>query len=304
MTTVDDPSRTSQREVHRRELAELIELDAVRLQDGARFAEDLRLDSLAMMCVRTWLETEGVTIGGERDLPPTVGGVLSLLGQVAAPGLSIEVRSGTATGTAAGLFPPVGPARTAPSLAPVMATPALRLTLIEQQDIGFLYALAAHPETGFRWRYRGSPPPFERFTAELWSQVLVQYVVRRVDDDQPVGHVVAYAATPGLRHAYVGAVFDPRHTGTGAAAHAVTLFLRYLFHTFGMVKLYMEVPGFNWPQIRSGEGRLFTVEGVLKDHDYYAGRSWDSYLLAVYPEQANLDPTGGDDPADEPTGSH
>jgi RimJ/RimL family protein N-acetyltransferase len=114
-------------------------------------------------------------------------------------------------------------------------------------------------------------------------------VVRRVEDDQPVGQVVAYSAAPGMRHAHIGAVFDPRHTGTGAPAQAVGLFVRYLFHTFGMTKLYLEVPGFNWPQLRSGEGRLFRVEGVLRDHDYYAGRCWDSYLLAIYPD----DGTGG-----------
>jgi len=34
--------------------------------------------------------------------------------------------------------------------------------------------------------------------------------------------------------------------------------------------------------VSSGEGRLFHVEGVLREHSYYAGRYWDEYLCAVY----------------------
>jgi hypothetical protein len=74
----------------------------------------------------------------------------------------------------------------------------------------------------------------------------------------------------------------PPHTGTGLAAQAVALFLRYLFHTFPLTKAYLEVPGYNWAQVRSGEGTLFEVEGVLRDHHFYAGRRWDQYLCAIY----------------------
>jgi RimJ/RimL family protein N-acetyltransferase len=294
---MDTQLTSTGREAHRKELAELLELDPAALPDAALLVDDLALDSLAMMSVLTWLETGGVTIGTDRDLPASVDEVLSLLEKAAFPGLSILVTSGPDPARQhvdwSGPVSLAGPARPAEStaraagsaLVPVLSTHLFRLTPIDRNDIGFLYALAVQPETCFRWRFRGAPPPFERFAAELWSQVLVQYVVRHAADDSPVGLVVAYAAAPGLRHAYVGAVFHPQHTGTGLAAQAVALFVRYLFHTFPLRKLYMEVPGFNWPQLRSGEDRLFRVEGVLHDHDYYAGRCWDSYLCAIYPDQ-------------------
>ena len=72
-------------------------------------------------------------------------------------------------------------------------------------------------------------------------------------------------------------------TASGMGALAVAMFARYLFHTFPLVKLYLEVPGYNWDQVSSGEDRLFKVEGVLRDHEYYAGRAWDKYLCAIYP---------------------
>ncbi|HEU4425735.1 MAG TPA: GNAT family N-acetyltransferase [Pilimelia sp.] len=293
MTTVDGRVHTTdgvageRREAHRREIAELLDLDPAALPDAARLVEDLSLDSLAMMTLLTWMESRGVTIGAEGDRPAKVGEVLSLLAKAAVPGLSITVTGGQGIGLpgAVAVPGPLGvaaprPAEAGPPLAPVLGTSALRLTPVTPDDIGFLYALTVDPETGFRWRYRGAAPPIDRFAAELWTQVLMQYVVRRTGDGEPVGHVVAYAPDQNMRYAHVGAVF--RSPGTGLAAQAVALFVRYLFHTFPLHKLYLEIPGYNWPQVSSGQDRLFDVEGVLGDHDYYAGRLWDQYVCAIY----------------------
>jgi RimJ/RimL family protein N-acetyltransferase/aryl carrier-like protein len=297
MTTVDGRARSTdhrpgeRRDAHRREIAELLELDPAALPDTARLVDDLSLDSLAMMTLLAWLETRGVTIGTDRSRPVNVGDILSLLEKAALPGLSITVTGGRDPGPLGPadlkLLPP--PAEAGSPLAPVLGNRTVRLTPVTPEDVRFLYGLAVHPETGFRWRYRGAVPPLDQFAADLWTQVLVQYVVRGTGDGQPVGHVVAYAADQSLRHAHVGAVFVPHCTGTGLGGQAVALFARYLFHTFPLHKLYLEIPGYNWPQVRSGENRLFQVEGVLRDHDYYAGRRWDQYLCAIYPDHSCRD---------------
>jgi RimJ/RimL family protein N-acetyltransferase len=107
-------------------------------------------------------------------------------------------------------------------------------------------------------------------------------VVRPARGDDVVGLVVAYSPSEG--HVHLGAVFDPAHTGSGLAAQAVVVFARYLFHSFPLRKLYLEIPEFNMPQLRSGVGRLFQVEGVLREHCYYAGRWWDQHIAAIYPD--------------------
>lgn len=273
-----EPARDS----YRRELAELLELDPADLPDQARLVEDLGLDSLAMMRILVWLESNGVVVDGDRSRPARVGDLLSLADAALAEGVSIRIGDGPhATPASATDLPATVPAPADP-LAPVLAGHGLRLDPVTPDDVGFLFTLAAAPETSFRWRFRGAPPPLERFTEGMWNQVLVQYVARRTDDDRPVGHVVAYSADPTARFVYVGAVFAPPHTGTGLAAHAVALFVRYLFHTFPFTKVYLEIPGYNWPQVRSGEGTLFAVEGVLRDHYQYAGQLWHQYLCAVY----------------------
>ncbi len=263
----------------RAELATLLDLDPSALDDHASLRDSLALDSLTMLRVITWLESRGVPITDEDALPATVGELLRSV-----PRLSVRVGGVPGMPERFAIAPPRDP------LAPVLETPALRLAPLIGEDLGFLYALAIEPETGFRWRYRGSIPPIERFKAELWNQVLLQFVVRRNSDDLPVGHVVAYGDELSLRHTYIGAVFHPRTTGTGLAAQAVSLFARHLFRTFPLEKIYLEIPGINWPQLQSGQGRLFHVEGVLRDHDYYDGRRWDKYVCALYPQDFETHP--------------
>ncbi|HEX6871712.1 MAG TPA: GNAT family N-acetyltransferase [Micromonosporaceae bacterium] len=287
MTRIDPQTRPAQaangsrREAHRRDLAEILELDPETMTDSARLVDDLGLDSLAMMTMLTWLETRGVSIGTQKALPATVGELLGRLDQLSFPGLSIKLTDGNSMPARPG---DLNVATTRSSLAPVLANHDIRLTPVEPDDVRFLYALSIHPETSFRWRYRGAPPPIDRFAADLWSQVLVQFVARRAADGEPVGHVVAYGADMNQQYAYVGAVFQPMYIGTGLAASAVKMFVRFLFHTFVLRKLYVEVPGWNWPQMRSAEGKLLQVEGVMRDHEHYAGRYWDRYLCAIYPQ--------------------
>jgi RimJ/RimL family protein N-acetyltransferase/aryl carrier-like protein len=282
-STGNAPQLRPSREDNRRELARQLDLEPDRLADGVRLVGDLALDSLGMMTVVAWLESRGVQVAGDQLTPARVGDVLTLLDQVPSPRVSVLITgNGTAAGAAA--VPALaGPARTAPPpLAPVLANTVFRLTPVQPGDVPFLFALSVEPETGFRWRYRGAPPSVERFAAELWAQVLVHYVVRGTATNEPVGYVVAYQADLSRGHAYLGAVFAAAHAGTGLTARATALFVRYLFHTFPLRKVYLEVPGWNWPQIASAAGTRFHVEGVLREHDYYAGRLWDKYVCAIY----------------------
>jgi RimJ/RimL family protein N-acetyltransferase/aryl carrier-like protein len=283
---VRDPEATAaaSRETSRRELAVLLERDPAELDDTALLVADLCLDSLAMMRLLTWLAARGINIGTDRYLPACVGDVLSLLEKAAFPGLSIRVVDGQEIASPGSVPVPVRLRPSGDPRGPVLRGEALRLTPPGPDDIGFLYGLAVDPDNGFRWRYRGSVPSFERFTAEFWTGVVVQLVARRIEDDRPVGHVVAYGGDMSMGHIYLGAVFQPDCTGGGLAAQAVAVFVRYLFKTFPLRKIYMEVPGFNWDQIASGEGTLFQVEGVLREHDYYDGRYWDKYYCAIYPD--------------------
>jgi RimJ/RimL family protein N-acetyltransferase/aryl carrier-like protein len=285
MTLMDTPMPAlSRSETLRAELALVIDRPVTELTDDAQLNDDLSLDSLAMMALTAWLQEKGVAVAKFRQPPGTVGEVLAILGKSAEPAVTVKLNGSV-----------IGPPRATPvrapqdPLAPELSSVELRLTPVEPDDVRFLYSMSVHPETAFRWRYRGNPPPVDRFAADLWHQVMVQFVVR-LPDGEPIGHVVAYGADTGQRYAYAGAVFRADFTGSGLGARAFSMFLRYLFHTFPMRKFYVEIPGFNWPQISSGEGKLFEVEGVMREHEFYAGRYWDRYLCAIYPHHVGMLP--------------
>ncbi|HZM81227.1 MAG TPA: GNAT family N-acetyltransferase [Candidatus Limnocylindrales bacterium] len=275
------------REANRRELATMLDRDPAELTDDARLVADLSLDSLAMMRLLTWLSARGVSVDTDSCLLANVGEVLSLLDKVAFPGLSIRVTEGRGISLPGVADVSVRPQRHGDPQARVLEGQAFRLVPPRPDDIGYLYGLAVDPDIGFRWRYRGSVPSFERFSSEFWTSVVVQLVARRIQDDLPVGHVVAYGGDMSMGYTYLGAVFQPEYTGTGLAAQAVAVFVRYLFKTFPLRKIYIEVPGFNWAQMASGEGILFEIEGVLKKHEYYDGQYWDKYYCAIYPESVS-----------------
>jgi RimJ/RimL family protein N-acetyltransferase len=274
------PTRT-RREQHRHDLAAVLACDVLLLNDSTCLRKDLGLDSLGMMSLITWLDSHGVSVTSQQIQSSRVGEVLSLLEKADFAELSIRLPNGEH-------LPPKAAQRPEPpeagSLAPTLANQELRLTPVEPEDMRFLYVLASHPDTCYRWRYRGVPPSMDRFAADLWSQVLVQFVARRATDGEPAGHLVCYGADLGQGYAYLGAVFRPEYNGTGLAAQGVAMFVRYLFHTFNLRKLYAEVPGFNWPQMSSGNGTLLQVEGIMRNHEHYAGQLWDRYLCAIYPE--------------------
>ena len=250
------------------------------LSDTSCLRNDVGLDSLGMLTLITWLETRGVSVSSHQIKSSQVGQVLTLLEKAELPTVSVRLPDGER-------LPMMGPRRSPPpepTLAPTLSNQELRLTPIEPEDMRFLYALASSPETCYRWRYRGVPPSLDRFAADLWSNVLEQFVARRVGDGEPAGHLVCYGADLGQGYAYLGAVFRPEYSGTGLAAQGVGMFVRYLFHSFTFRKLYAEVPGFNWPQMSSAAGSLLQVEGIMREHEHYAGKYWDRYLCAIYPQ--------------------
>ena len=277
--TVTNTDAPAVREQRRAELATLLDRDVASLTDDASLLDDLALDSLAMMSLIAWLDGHGVALHGQQRHPATIAELLSLLDRANPLRVRVTTPSGDLLGPAQARAPQAG---SVDPLAPDLADQLVRLLPVVPDDSEFLYDLTVRPQNSYRWRYRGLPPSYERFVGDMWQAVMVQFTVRRASDNQHMGHVVAYSANPSLRYCYVGALFLPQYTGTGIPAHAVSMFARYLFHTCPFKKLYLEVPGYNWDQVSSGEGRLFAVEGVLREHNWYAGRDWDEYLCAIY----------------------
>lgn len=227
------------------------------------------LDSLERLDVLDWLAERGVALELEAlAAAPTTGNLRDLYVAAGAAANGVEAA------------PPAEPH--ANGSGGILRSRFFQLEPINPEVLPYLYQLAISSDVGYRWRFRGAVPDVPTFESTFWQGSLAQLVAIDLHTEMPAGHVVCYNPDPGQGYAYLGAVFGPEHIGDGRSVDAVRCFVRYVFTTWSFRKLYMEVPGFNHAQISSGEGVWFDVEGRLRGHDYYAGRWWDHYTLAVY----------------------
>jgi RimJ/RimL family protein N-acetyltransferase len=129
---------------------------------------------------------------------------------------------------------------------------------VAPHDAPYLYALATSG-VGYRWRFRGAIPPIESFAAALNHDVLVQFVAESAITGRPLGHVAAFDADLHSRHASIGAIFDGALLRSGIGVEGVALVADY-------------------PRALT---KLFTVEGVLTEHQYFGGKYWDMLVMAL-----------------------
>lgn len=155
---------------------------------------------------------------------------------------------------------------------------------VRDADLAFLFALLTDPAVGGRWRFRGAVPRPETFERMLWEGVLAQFVVEGAHDGVARGLVSCYGANLNSGTANLAVALLPSATGVGLGTEAFVLFVDYLFATWTLRKCYLEVPAFNLAQFASAIGRYFHLEGVLSAHEYYAGRYFDSAILACWRE--------------------
>jgi len=176
---------------------------------------------------------------------------------------------------------PQDESRTAQPLVATTVGSVVRLRPVEPNDFPSLYAMAVADSTAWRWRYAGALPSYEEWLRTFSSGVLSQLVV--VDDRRKVlGLVVAYNADLSNGFVWIAAMLAQTESGLGRGADAVKLFLRYLFWTWDIQKVYCEVPEYNLPQFESAVGRVFVEEGRLSRHLYHGLRRWDQVILAVH----------------------
>lgn len=154
---------------------------------------------------------------------------------------------------------------------------------VNREDLPSLYGLAMDEAVNFRWRHRGEMPNFEDFAQATMQSSDAQFIAWSRVSNQPVAHLVAYNLNARDRIATIGMAAASATLGKGFTAEAAELFIDYLFAMWDLRKLYAETPDFNTPQF--GSRTLFTEEGRLRSHLYYAGRYWDSVILALYREE-------------------
>ena len=241
-------------------VARVAGVDANGVDKDSNLWGDLGFDSIAMVELMTSLGELGVAVPDD-----VVVGIETVWHAYEATTAALRNESAVDR-------TPVGP----------LETPRLRLRPLRVDDHPFLYDLATSPTLGWRLRSRGLPMSGDAFVAELYRNVLAQFMVDDVQTAGRVGLVQAVDANLIDGHARLALVVTPERIGTGWAMAALGLFVDYLFGTFPLRKLYAEVPEFAMGMVASGAGKAFEVEGTLRSHRFANGRWWDVSFVAVH----------------------
>ncbi len=195
--------------------------------------------------------------------------------------MSTDTQHGNGQGSVHALRPTGDPA--AAIAAPKLQGHTVSIRPVEARDFDFLFGLYTSGDHLVRYRLRGVTPSPESFVRFLWEQMLAQFIVES-RDGRPVGVVSSFEPDFRNRYVYIAACSTAEFETTGLVLEGVALLVSYLFQTFDFRKVYAESLEANYAQFALGEGRLFEVEGRLKQHEYVNGSYQDFVLMAIYRE--------------------
>lgn len=152
---------------------------------------------------------------------------------------------------------------------------------ITPEDYSWLQRAELSSDLSMRWRFRGATPSPEQWAQAIWGGALAQFMVIERRSEEPAGVVAVYRANFQQGHAALAAARF--NTGQSPVMIlGIALFLRYVFACWNFRKLYLELPEYNYSQFASGLGRIFEIEGRLREHNYFDSQLWDEIILAIY----------------------
>jgi RimJ/RimL family protein N-acetyltransferase len=153
---------------------------------------------------------------------------------------------------------------------------------VRLQDYDMLRSVEFSQHLAPLWRHQGATPSPERWQASLWDGVLAQFIAIDRSQTKAIGIVCLYNVDHRHGHGFLAAAkFEPNRRSP-VFLEAVSLFIDYVFGCWNLRKLYLEATEMALAQYGSGVGRFFVEEGRLRAHRYFAGRYWDSHILALY----------------------
>jgi RimJ/RimL family protein N-acetyltransferase len=157
------------------------------------------------------------------------------------------------------------------------------LRAVTNRDLPFLHSLAAGPASSQLGR--GSLMlPSEALFERWWRGANTVDLIVEDYGGQPIGEVYLYGVEPLDRRANLGCAFLRETWGTFPVVDALHTAVRYAFGPLGLRKLGVEIPEWNLDRLRSGIGRLLTVEAVRRDHLYRDGRYGYQVVAALTPD--------------------
>ncbi len=173
-----------------------------------------------------------------------------------------------------------------------------RLERPEPRHTEFIYQLALEQPDLVRWKYPQFVPRLEMFSEHLMDNTLSLLVVVDRRSSAPIGLVSTHQAHFQHGYAYVSASVVKALQGSGIGGEILPLYIRYVFMTWSLRKLYFYVPEFSMSLIQSVLNHGLKQEGTFRNYIFRDGRFWDCRILTIYRtefEEAACSDTGSRD---------
>jgi len=152
-----------------------------------------------------------------------------------------------------------------------------------ERDLHLLHQLLVAPDTGWRVRYRGTPPTLDQVRRDLFTEdVVAQWTVFGIRNNEFRGwvHIGSANLVDGVAHLSLASTEESR--GWGTFLEAAACCIDECFLGYPLRKLYGEVLSDNLSEfLAGGVGKYFTVEGVRRQCRYVRGGYRDVTLLAI-----------------------
>ncbi len=107
-----------------------------------------------------------------------------------------------------------------------------------------------------------------------------QLAVTLLATGELIGNAGIRQATAGSHEAEIGYELAPAHWGHGYATEAVRELIRFGWEELGVHRIYAHAVADNVASARVLEKCGLTLEGRLRDKEWYKGRYWDVLLFA------------------------
>jgi len=107
------------------------------------------------------------------------------------------------------------------------------------------------------------------------------FIIVRIEDNQPVGRVRYFHLNMLNRAAELGYIVAPDEQNKGYAKEGLKLLIDYLFSHLNLNKVYAQTATFNKTSIKLLESLNFKLAGTLRQHHYYKGDLYDDLLYSL-----------------------
>ncbi|MBI4993546.1 GNAT family N-acetyltransferase [Candidatus Wolfebacteria bacterium] len=157
---------------------------------------------------------------------------------------------------------------------------------MEEKDLSILHQWRNDGDFIQYCSVRRYPVEYEEFINELQKDFKNdrhrQFIIELQKERKVIGTTYSYNFNSIDGYAFITIYLEERYRYRGYGAEAVALFLRFLFESYPLYKIYMEVYDYNQHALSILQNASFEEEGRFKEHRFFREERYDLIRFAFF----------------------